>query len=181
MKILYISGSHRKKSNVDLLLKHAKEITGGEFLRLADFNIKYCGECWNCLRTGKCAIPDDMTNILIPKLLEADAIILGTPVFFNNVSARLKNFIDRTWCIKGGLRDKIGGIIVAGRAYGHQGAIDAITSFYLKHEIIPANRGVSGFGHVYGDILKDPEAVGGTEYLAHRILYLLDKVNRKNN
>jgi len=163
------------------LLKQAKEITGGDFLQLSDYDIKYCGECWSCLRTDKCSLPDDMTNVLIPKLLEADAIILGTPVFFNNVSARLKNFIDRTWCIKRGLRDKIGGIIVVGRAYGHQGAIDAITSFYLKHEIIPANRGVSGFGYEYGDILQDPEAVKGTENLVKRIAYLLNKMNKKNN
>ena len=72
MKILYISGSHRKKSNVNLLLMHAKEITGGDFLQLLDYDIKYCHECWSCLRNGKCSLQDDMTNVLIPKLLEAE-------------------------------------------------------------------------------------------------------------
>jgi len=93
-------------------------ITGGEFIKLVEYNIKPCMACWVCQKDGECPIKDDMTEKLIPMLLKSDAIVIGSPVFFNNISAQLKVFIDRTWCIKGQLRNKIGGAIVVGRKYG---------------------------------------------------------------
>ncbi len=173
MNILYLSGSHRKKGNTDFLIEQAKKITDGEIIRLIDYDFQYCKECWKCLETTKCIINDDFTNIITPKLLNADAIIIGTPVFFNNVSTVVKNFIDRTWCLKNQLQNKIGGIIVVGRAYGHQMAIDAISSFYLKHNMIPANRGVSAIAYKREDILKEKNAIESTKRLARRILELV--------
>ena len=136
MNILYISGSPRKNSNTDVLLNKLLKMTGGKFIKLVDYDIKPCKSCWACQKSGKCIINDDMSNKIIPLLLECDCMILGSPVYFNNVSAQLKSFIDRTWCIKGKLRNKIGGTIVVGRKYGAESAIDAINSFYLKHEMI---------------------------------------------
>jgi len=134
--------------------------------------MEYCAECWHCVESGKCSLNDDFTQKLVPKILDASALVIGTPVFFNNVSAVVKNFIDRTWCLKKQLKDKIGGIIVVGRAYGHQGAIDAISAFYLKHNMIPANRGVSAMAFKRGDVEKDTEAINMTKRLANRILEL---------
>lgn len=50
-------------------------------------------------------------------LLESDAIVLGSPVYFNNVSAQMKAFMDRTWCMRGRLKNKIGGALVVGKRY----------------------------------------------------------------
>jgi multimeric flavodoxin WrbA len=100
-----------------------------------------------------------MKHTLIPKLIEADALVLGTPVNFNNVSAQMKAFIDRTWSIKGKLRNKIGGAVVVGRRDGAEGAITAIHAFFLKHEIIPANRGVHARAFAKGEIQEDIEAI----------------------
>ena len=128
MHTLYISGSPRRDGNTDFLLNITCEKTGGEFIRLSDHHIEPCTACWACRKSKQCTVDDDMTDILIPRLLASDAIVLGTPVFFNNVSAQLKAFIDRTWCIRGLLRNKIGGAIVVGRRYGAEAAIAAITA-----------------------------------------------------
>jgi multimeric flavodoxin WrbA len=103
--IIYISGSPRKNSNTDILLKMALEITGGEFIKLSDLMVKPCASCWACQKRNNCIIDDDMTKNLTPLLLNSDGIVLGSPVYFNNVSAQLKNFIDRTWCLKKGLKN----------------------------------------------------------------------------
>ncbi|MDK2806588.1 MAG: hypothetical protein PWR08_1265 [Thermoanaerobacterium sp.] len=174
MNILYISGSPRKNGNTDYLLNVTLSITGGKLIRLSDYNINYCNSCWACQKTGKCPIKDDMNEKLIPMILESDGIVLGTPVYFNNVSAQLKTFIDRTWCIKGDLKNKIGGAIVVGRKYGAESAITAIDAFFLKHEMIVANRGVSGIGYAKGDIESDVEAVEAAKRLGYRILELLN-------
>ena len=125
MRVLYISGSPRVDSNTDRLLRVAQTVTGGRFIKLVDHSIEPCRACWSCRESGFCVVDDDMTNVIIPLLLESDAIILGSPVFFNNVSAQLKAFIDRTWCIRGRRRNKIGGAIVVGRRYGAESAITA--------------------------------------------------------
>jgi len=169
MKILYISGSPRKKSNTDYLLRLALSITGGQFIKITDYIIESCKSCWACQKLGKCIINDDMSDILIPKLLDSEVLVLGSPVYFNCVSAQLKAFIDRTWCIRGRLKNKIGGAIVVGRRYGSESAITTINAFFLKHEMIPANRGVYGIAFKQEEILQDQEAIESTKRLGERI------------
>jgi len=172
MEVLYLSGSPRKKSNTDYLLMQMLSQTAGEFVKITDYRIEPCHSCWKCLKLGRCVIEDDMSNELMPRLLKADAIILGSPVYFNNVSAQLKAFIDRTWCLKGKLRNKIGGAVVVGRNDGAEGAITAIHAFFLKHDMIPANRGVHGYAYAKQEIEDDPEAMESAKKLAARILEL---------
>jgi multimeric flavodoxin WrbA len=178
MKILYVSGSPRKKSNTDYLLKYLQSIIGGKFIKLTKYKINPCKSCWACIKSKSCVINDEMSNKLIPMLLSTNVIILGSPVYFNNVSAQLKAFIDRTWCIKGKLKNKIGGTIVVGRRDGIENAITAINSFYLKHEIIPANRGVYGIAFKKEEIKEDKETMKIIEMLGERIkeLYYLLRI-----
>jgi multimeric flavodoxin WrbA len=172
MNILYISGSPRKKSNTDGLLREALAVTGGEFIKLTDYLVEPCQSCWSCVKSENCAIDDDMTRKLIPMLLKVDAMVLGTPVYFNNVSAQLKAFMDRNWCIKGKLRNKIGGAVVVGRRDGAEGAITAIHALFLKHEMIPANRGVHGRAYAAGEIVHDPESLDSAGKLGKRLMEL---------
>ena len=99
MKILAINGSHRKGNiefMLDILLNSAKE-NGAEveLINLRKKNINFCNagdDC--CPKTHKCDTKDGMFDIY-PKLEQADIIILASPSYFSNVSARMKNFMDR--------------------------------------------------------------------------------------
>lgn len=100
MKIIAVNGSHRRGKNTSKMLQTVlaeAEALGAqiELIELADYDLKYCGSCNNCLRESRCVIRDDM-DILNQKMLEADGIILGSPVYWLNVTARMKNFMDRT-------------------------------------------------------------------------------------
>jgi multimeric flavodoxin WrbA len=105
MKLLGIYGSPRKGGNSDLLLDEAlrgAEISGAEIssIRVCDLNISGCIECGSCDKTGECVIGDDM-QVIYPRLLEADAIILASPIFFYGVPSQAKALIDRCqamWC-----------------------------------------------------------------------------------
>ncbi len=172
MNVVCISGSPRKRSNTDYLMQRIMDITGGELIKLSDYTVKPCVSCRSCMEGGVCIIDDDMKNIVMPRILTADAIVMGTPVYFNNVTAQLKSFIDRTWSIRGRLRNKIGAAVVVGRRYGAEGAITAVHSFLLKHEMIVANRGVSGEAFEAGEIEDDRESIRAAAELGSRILEL---------
>ena len=66
-----------------------------EVITLHDKEIDYCTGCAVCLEKGKCWIPDDHRG-LVKKLLDADGIILASPVYFLHVTAQMKTFIDRS-------------------------------------------------------------------------------------
>ena len=172
MNVLYISGSPRQHSNTDILLEHMRARTGGELIKLAAYTVQPCRSCWACLEAHSCAIDDDMSRVLVPKLLAAPAIVLGTPVYFNNVSAQLKAFVDRTWSLRKQLTNKIGGAVVVGRRYGAEGAISALHAFFLKHEMILAHRGISGVAFRAEEIRQDAESMQAAARLAARILDL---------
>jgi len=98
---LGISGSPRKEGNTDILVKMVldklrnRKLTT-EFLRIADYRIKHCEGCRECMRTGECAIKDDDFAYVIKKVEDSPLIILGSPVYWNSPPGVLKDFIDRT-------------------------------------------------------------------------------------
>jgi len=170
--VIAVSGSPRRGGNTDLLLAEVLAVCGGELVRICDLDVAPCTSCWCCLQQERCVLNDDMTA-LTARLLSARAILLGTPVYFNNVSAQLKAFMDRTWALRGKLSDKIGAAVVVGRGYGSEGALTAINSFFLKHEMIVAQRGVSGEAFDAGTALQDRRAVEDCAKLGGRIAHLL--------
>jgi multimeric flavodoxin WrbA len=102
VKILAVSGSPRKRGNTSLLLDEAlsyanKENIETEKIELYDFNFSDCKGCEGCKSSLKCVIQDDMQT-LYPKILESDALILGSPTYFYNITAKMKAFIDRMYC-----------------------------------------------------------------------------------
>lgn len=99
MKVLGIMGSPRKRGNTDLLLDEALRgaRSGGaevEKIVVDDLNIAPCREYYGCFKDGKCVIKDDMEGIY-PRLLEADIVILASPIFFYGLSAQVKALVDR--------------------------------------------------------------------------------------
>lgn len=112
-RVLIISRSPAKNGNSDLLaseFRSGAEEAGNavEQIFLRRKKIGYCRACNYCKRPesqGVCAFRDDMAEILM-KMKEADIIVLGSPVYYYNVSAQMKTFIDRTYADFMNLKDK---------------------------------------------------------------------------
>ncbi len=100
-KVLILSGSPRKGGNSDLLcdefMRGAQESGNKvEKIRVAEKKIGYCRACYFCKASvGECIIEDDMKDIL-QKMIDADVIVLASPVYFYSLDAQLKTVIDRT-------------------------------------------------------------------------------------
>ena len=100
-KVVILSGSPRKGGNSDLLcdefLRGAQE-SGNQVEKvfLRSKKVAPCNACYYCKNSGgKCAIPDDMAEIL-DKMQAADVIVMASPVYFYSIGAQMKAVIDRS-------------------------------------------------------------------------------------
>lgn len=131
-KVVVLNGSPRKNFNTAQMLKEAQrgaESAGAEveYFNLYDYNFKGCMSCFACQRkdsttNGVCAIQDEIRPIL-EKCLNADAVILGTPVYFSYPSGVFRSFVERlmfanhTYMIdkeNGGLKRRLERVIPTG-------------------------------------------------------------------
>lgn len=99
VKVLGLFGSPRKGGNTELLLDEALKGAAAEGavvegIHLSDCRITPCRECLCCFKDGACVIADEMQRIY-PRLLDADIVILASPIFFYGVTGWAKAMVDR--------------------------------------------------------------------------------------
>lgn len=109
-RVLAIEGSPRKGGNSDLLcdafLRGAAAAGHTtEKIYVQDLHLGPCLACYGCRNTSKCVQKDGMDAVLA-KMVEADVIVLATPVYFYSLSGQLKVLIDRTLPQYTKIRDK---------------------------------------------------------------------------
>jgi multimeric flavodoxin WrbA len=189
MKVLAVNGSPRKDGNtrhmIDSVLKicadagHETEVfqAGGLPVR----GCLSCNHCWN--NPGRC-ITQDWVQELYLKMKEADAIIIGSPVYFADVTTEIKAIMDRCGYLSlsedRSLKRKIGAAVSAVRRAGATHTLDSIQHWFLINGmIIP--------GSVYwnlsiacdkGDYEHDDEGNRTMKTLGDNIVWLLEKLNK---
>ena len=99
MKVLGIMGSPRRGSNTEILLDKALEgakEAGAEVEKVvvSELKVSPCREIYACLKDGNCAIKDDM-QWLYKKLVDADHIVVASPIFFYGITSQAKAMVDR--------------------------------------------------------------------------------------
>ena len=107
-KIVVITGSSRKNGNsfamTEAFIK-AAEAKGHSVTRFdaAMKNVGGCHACETCFKTGKACSFDDDFNTIAPAILEADAVVFTTPVYWYSIPAQLKGVIDKlfSFCVAG--------------------------------------------------------------------------------
>ena len=176
MKILGISCSPRKHGNTEILVEEALSAVDGqdiktELMTVWDKNIKPCEGCFSCQKTGKCRIKDDM-HIIHDKLIEADGIIFGTPVYFFSAAAQAKILIDRTFCLDNILTNKVGGVISVASSIGNCQVWNQFNAFFSVKHMFAADF-VYGFAREKGDIRKDNHAMHAARELGRQVAAMI--------
>ena len=185
MKAVAINGSPRKGGNTEILLRKVLEPLSGagwdtEFIQLGGKKIRGCTACYRCFDTkdGRCSVKTDVFNDCLEKMLSGQAIILGSPTYFTDVSAEMKALLDRTGLVaiaNGGLlRGKIGAAVVAVRRGGGTHAFDTMNHMFLMSgAIIPGSTYWNlGFGLNKGEVADDEEGLRNMEDLGRTIAWL---------
>lgn len=181
MKILAVSCSPRKKGNTEIMLGEALQGAKAdgaevELYSVSGKNIEPCDGCWTCMKNGQCHIKDDMQE-LYDKLLAADGIIFGTPIYFYAMTGQAKTVMDRTMPLnhpERNLANKVGGVVVVA---GSLGLIDAVKDLYfyiVSHRMLPANF-VAAYGGAKGDVNKLEKGRKAARDLGRQMVQLVAK------
>jgi multimeric flavodoxin WrbA len=161
MKVLGIVGSPRQGGNTEIMVEEVLAATresGAEtdIFLVAGKNISGCDGCHGCFKSGGCHIKDDMQS-LYGKMEWADAIVFGSPVYFNYVTAQAKAIIDRTFCYLGShkLQGKVAAPVLALRRIGGGQTKVQLQGWFITQGMI-ALRGAIGYGPGKGEVRTGP-------------------------
>ncbi len=193
MKVLGINCSPRKGGNTEILLKEVfkpLEENGikTELFQIGGKKIRGCIACMKCRKKadGRCHQDNEVINDCIKKMEKADAIIIGSPVYFADLTGDAKAFIDVAgYALRGAgnpLKRKPGAAVIAVRRAGAIHAFDSINHFFLINEmIIPGSSYWNiAIGREKGEVIKDEEGMKTMRVLGENMAWLLQKVKGKS-
>lgn len=190
MKVLGINGSARKDGNTAIIMNKVFEELNRqgietELVQFAGQVIEPCKACWACGGQKNCVHRKDIFRSTFDKMLEADGILLGSPVYSANISAGMQAFLERAAVVcdmnRGSLNNKykVGASVVALRRGGALSAVDAMNHFFLNQEMIVVGSTYWNmvYGQMPGDVLKDEEGLHNMQNLGENMAYVLHKLN----
>ena len=178
-------GSPRVQGNTDLLLDEAlrgAQSQGAEVEKIVVDKLKIapCREYYGCLEDGDCVIRDDM-DAIYPKLLDADRVIVASPMFFYGLTGQIKALIDRCqalWVRKYTLKQspsgmgRRGAFIAVGATRGEQlfdGSILIVKYFFQAIGVRYADELLIRGVDKKGEIKEHPAALADAFELGKRL------------
>lgn len=185
MKVLAINGSPRKNGNTFLLINEVFNVLREheietEIIQLGNKPVHGCTACMKCkeIQDGKCHIKNEHLNLCIDKMIEADGIIIGSPVYFADVTTEIKALIDVAGYVTRAnghlLKRKVGASLIAVRRAGALHAFESVNNFFLINQmIVPGSSYWNiGIGREPGDVLNDAEGMNTMKTLGENMAWL---------
>ena len=187
-KVLAVNGSPRKEGNTAKMLETVLGICADagfetEMYQAGGKPVRGCMSCRKCfVDKGRCAI-DDWMNELYQKMKQADAILLGSPTYFADLTPELKAVIDRCGFVSRNdlttFSRKVGAGVSAVRRAGGIHTLDSIQHFFLINDmIVPGSTYWNmSIARDLGEYEKDAEGVRTMTRLGENIVWLLEKLS----
>ena len=184
IKVVAFNGSPRPEGNTRLLIGQVlqeleKEGIITELVQIGGKKTRGCTACMKCFenQNKRCIFDDDIVNDCIGKMAEADGIILGSPVYFTDVTAEMKALIDRAGFVSmanGGLfRHKVGSAAVAVRRAGAVHTLDSLLHFLLISGMVVPGFPPIAVGRNIGDVMNDEEGIAWARDTGKNMAWLL--------
>lgn len=184
MKALLINGSPRAKGCTYTALtelKNTLEAEGVEveLIHVGHMDIHGCIACRSCAKTGKCVF-DDVVNEIAPKLNEADAFVIGAPVYYSSPAGGAIAFMDRLFFSTGRIDKtmKVGAAVVTCRRGGNTASYDVLNKYFSISGMPIATS--QYWNMVYGgsaeEVLKDKEGLQTMRTLGKNMAFLMKSI-----
>ena len=194
MKVLAINSSARKDGNTALLIHTVfeelkKEGIETEMVQLAGKVIEPCKACWACGGKKNCVHKKDMFQEIYEKMVQADGILLGSPVYTANISANMQAFLERASVVadmnrkENLLRHKVGAAVTAARRGGALNALDAMNHFFMLQDmfIVGSSYWPMAYGRMPGEVKEDQEGIETMKNLGQNMAYLLKALGERRD
>ena len=184
MKALLVNGSpHPRGCTYTALteLKNTLEAEGieVELLHVGNKDIRGCIACRKCAQTGKCVF-DDVVNEVAPKLAEADAFVIGCPVYFASPAGGAISFMDRLFFSTLGIDKtmKVGAAVVTCRRGGNTATFDVLNKYFTMTGMPVASSQYwnSIHGRALGEAEQDGEGRQTMRTLARNMTFLMRSI-----
>jgi len=189
MKVIAFNGSGRKDGNTAILLNTvleeiSKEGIETELIQLAGKAPQGCIACYKCFenKDQKCAVTKDRLNEYLAKIIEADGILFGSPVYFADATAGIKALIERCGMVStanGGLfKRKVGAAVAAVRRAGAIHTSDTLNHLFQHQQMIIVGSSYwnVGIGRDPGQVKDDAEGIRTMQTLGQNMAWLLKKI-----
>ncbi len=189
MNVVAFNGSARLDGNTAVLLKTVlsaldREGIRTELIQLANENLQGCGACFRCFKRkdGRCSVDTDPVNTFVAKMAAADGILLGSPVYFADITANMKALIERCGMVARANGDlyqrKIGAGVVAVRRGGAIHAFSSLNHFFTIGQmiVVGSNYWNIGIGREAGAVSSDEEGIKTMQRLGENMAWLLKKL-----
>ncbi len=189
MKVLGISGSPRLGGNTDILIRTGLEVLEAQgietdFVSLADQPIKPCMACGGCAKAEEiCCVQEDAAfEGMVERFIEADGVLIGSPVYFGSATPQTMSLLDRigyvSRCNGSFLRRKVGAAVVVARRAGQNFTFAQLNYFFLISEmIVPGSTYWNiAFGREKGEVSGDTEGIETVKNVAANMAWLMRKL-----
>jgi multimeric flavodoxin WrbA len=190
MKVVAFNGSSRKDGNTAILLgavlgELTKEGIETELIQMAGKPLQGCIACYKCFenKDRKCSVNSDKLNEYLGKMIEADGIILGSPVYYADATASIKALIERCGFVSGAngglFTHKVGAAVAAVRRAGAIRTFDTLNHLfqYSQMFIVGSTYWNIGIGRNPGEVRDDVEGIRTMENLGKNMAWLLKKIH----
>ena len=169
-KVVAFNASPREEGNTSILIGHILEELESCGIQAESVNIsgqvvRGCTACMKCYekQNRHCIFDDDIINSCIDKMVEADGIILGSPVYFLDVTAEMKGLIDRAGFVSMANGDlfprKVGVAVTVMRRAGATSTLNTMMNFMLYSGMTVPGKPVIGVGREAGAVHRDEEGI----------------------
>lgn len=184
MKALLINGSpHAKGCTYTALseLKHTLEAEGieTELIHVGNQDVRGCIACGQCRKLGKCVF-DDVVNEVASKLAEADAFVIGAPVYYSSPAGGAISFMDRLFFSTFNVDKtmKVGAAVVTCRRGGNTASFDVLNKYFSISGMPIASS--QYWNMVYGssaeEVLKDAEGLQTMRTLGRNMAFMIKSI-----
>ena len=183
MKALLINGSPNSNGCTATALGIvAKELENNgieaEIVHVGNKNIRGCIACFKCQQTGRCVF-DDMVNEFAPKFEQADALVIGSPVYYAGMAGTMNSFLDRFFfSTPFEKRMKVGAAVCSARRAGTTATFDQMNKYFTISEMPIAAGRYWNMVHGYTpeDVMADAEGAQNLRILGRNIAFLVKAI-----
>ena len=185
MNVLMLNGSPRPNGCTARALKEiettlAAEGIASEIVQVGKFAVRGCAACGACSRLGRCVFDDDPVNEVAEKFREADALIIGSPVYYGSANGSLISFLDRLFYSSGFDKTmKLGAAVVSCRRGGNTATFDELNKYFTISgmPVVSSQYWNMVHGFSAADVEKDLEGLQTMRTLARNMAFLLRAVD----